>query len=221
MANLLFDYDGTLHQCHKIYISAFRETDAWLTGMGALPSVSRSDADINAWLGCTAGEMWASYAPGLDPGLQKEGSSRIGSSMLKAIKEGKAELYPGALNVLRELKEMGHKLFLLSNCSAVYLETHRSFFGLDSFFTRIVPAEEYGWEPKQVITARLMEEHPGQWAVIGDRRHDKAIAENHSLPFIACLYGYAPEGELDRATRTINALTELPEAVSSIFPEQN
>ena len=55
--NLLFDYDGTLHDTAHIYIPAFRLAYRTLVERGLAPSQDFTDEEIKSWLGYSPKEM--------------------------------------------------------------------------------------------------------------------------------------------------------------------
>ena len=65
MKNLIFDYDGTLHETMRIYGPAFRKNYENLVSRGLAPAREFSDAEISGWLGFTAADMWNRFAPQL------------------------------------------------------------------------------------------------------------------------------------------------------------
>ena len=63
MINLIFDYDGTLHNSIKIYAPAFRSAYASLLERDLAVPKEFSDQEIAYWLGFTAEEMWRGFHP--------------------------------------------------------------------------------------------------------------------------------------------------------------
>ena len=214
--NLLFDYDGTLHDCARIYCPAFRSVDAGLTALGMVPAKARTDEEITRWLGYGAREMWQQYAPQLSEAEREKGSAAIGASMLKSVREGRAALYPHTEETLDAMKKAGHTLLFLSNCKTAYLEAHREHFHLDRWFSGFFCTEQFGWQPKTAVFPAIRERFPGEYVVIGDRFHDMAIAEAYVLKAVGCLYGYGSVEELRVATVLISGIEELVGAVERL-----
>ena len=77
--NLLFDYDGTLHDSSATYLPAFRKTLAWLEEHGYDVDREYSDEQIGYWLGFSAKDMWNSFAPELDDAVKETCSKMIGA----------------------------------------------------------------------------------------------------------------------------------------------
>ena len=209
MTNLLFDYDGTLHNSIKIYAPAFRTAYTYLVDQGFADSKEFTDQEISLWLGFTADDMWRSFFPNLPEEEKEKCSTMIGKEMISLINKGIAELYPETVAVLQKLKNLGYNLIFLSNCKHAYMEAHIKQFRLDRFFSGFYCSEDYGFMPKHEIFESIKTIYSGDYIVIGDRFHDIEISEKHSLQSVGCLYGYGAYNELQHATYRIDKLSEL------------
>lgn len=216
MYNLLFDYDGTLHDCLHIYAPAVRAVYGRMARRGLVPQRPLRDAEIRTWIGLTPDEMWARLAPDL-PGAEKQAAaSQVGQQMLQQVRAGRARLYPGVHGVLVTLQEAGFRLLLLSNCPVDYLQAHAACFGLGRYFADLYCGTQFGYRPKHEIFAALRDRYSGPFAVIGDRRQDMEIALRHGLPAVGCLYGYGGPGELAGADFTVTAPAQLPDCLRQL-----
>ncbi|MGM9885753.1 MAG: HAD family hydrolase [Lactococcus sp.] len=211
MKNLIFDYDGTLHDCVKIYTPAFRYAYTELVNDGLAPKKTFSDAEISQWLGYSAREMWAKFMPELSIEQSQYYGKLIGQKMDKNVADGVAELYPETLSVLTALKNKGYRLIMLSNCQEAYMEKHRTQFGLDAYFDAYYCAETYDFIPKPQIFEQIKSRFDGEFVMIGDRFHDMEVAQVYQIPFVGCLYGFGQAGELDNATYKIHTILDLLE----------
>ena len=213
MTNLVFDYDGTIHNCLKIYKPAFLKACQWLKAHGYPVKDSYSDSEIGYWLGFTSTDMWAMFQPEL-PADQRDCCRHIiGESMAEELKKGNAELFPGAEKALTELKNDGYKLIFLSNCRIRYQQRHTENFGLDRWFDAFYNAEEYGFIPKhEIFRQQVKKDWQGDFIVIGDRFHDIETAVLNGVKSIGCGYGYGSPDELEKADIIICSVTEIPEA---------
>ena len=207
MTNLIFDYDGTLHETMRIYGPAFRKNYALLVSRGLAAPREFTDAEISYWLGFTAGDMWNRFAPQLSDEEKAACSFRIQEEMARLIEDGTARLYPEIPALLDRFKAEGFGIFLLSNCKTVYLERHRKRFSLDRWFDGYYWSEGYGWKTTTDILELLLKEHPGPAVMIGDRILDMRCAADCGIPSIGCAYGYAAERE---EFRTAAAIAEAP-----------
>ena len=63
---VIFDYDGTLHNCAIVYKTAFLKVYDQLVQDGlAQPRMFR-DEEISQWLGYSATDMWNAFMPQLN-----------------------------------------------------------------------------------------------------------------------------------------------------------
>jgi phosphoglycolate phosphatase len=61
VANLIFDYDGTLHNTMKIYEPSFRKAYAYLVSIGKAEERVIESNEISSWLGYSGEEMWKRF----------------------------------------------------------------------------------------------------------------------------------------------------------------
>ena len=212
---LLFDYDGTLHDCSKIYIPAFRKVYETLEKKGIAEKREFTDRQISSWLGYSPEEMWKTFFPSLSPVQAENSSSLIGREMLRSVQEGRACLYDGTEDVLKLLRKKGYLLLFLSNCKRDYMDLHRNHFCLDRFFTAYYCGEDFGYKPKYEIFRQIQADFPGTYVIIGDRFHDMEIAQKHNLKAVGCAYGYGNIEELSCADAIIQNIRQLPESLNT------
>lgn len=210
--NLLFDYDGTLHDSSATYLPAFKKTLAWLEDNGYDVGREYSDEQIGYWLGFSAKDMWNSFAPELDDAVKETCSKMIGAEMRRLTEAGKARLYPGIPATLERLKADGHRLFFVSNCHHSYMQMHRKAFDLDRFFTDFYCCEDYGWIPKADLFPTIQQAWGtgiaahDDFMIIGDRFHDMNMAREHGIRSVGCAYGFGTRDEIADA----DAIAETP-----------
>ena len=219
MADLIFDYDGTIHNSILTYEPAFRKAYQWLVDGGYAEPRDFSAEEISYWLGFNSTDMWNTFQPDLDPEIREKARLMIGEEMARRIEAGEGALYPGAEEALLALREQGHTLIFLSNCRVHYMERHRRVFGLDRFFHRFFCCEEFGFIPKYEIFPRIAGEFQGPFIVIGDRFHDIETAAVNGLRSIGCGYGYGNADELSAADIIIDNISRLPAAVGELLAE--
>lgn len=211
MTNLLFDYDGTLHNCIKIYAPAFRLAYNYLINLGYAPAKAFTDEEISKWLGYSSVDMWNLFMPSLPTNIKEKCSKIIGDEMIRLVKRGKAQLYPNVINTLSKLTQDEYNLIFLSNCKESYMNIHKKQFNLDKYFSAFYCTESFSFKPKHEIFDFIKSNYTGDWIVIGDRFHDIEIAQRHNLKFIGCAYGYGTKDELAGA----NCIAEKPEELYS------
>lgn len=215
--NLIFDYDGTLHNCLLIYAPAFRAVCAKLESEQLIPHRDYTDEEIGSWLGLPSAEMWSSFAPNFTAEQKKAASEFVYRHMIADINSGVARLYPKAGDTLLRLKADGHRLFFLSNCQHKYMTAHQAAFNLSQYFDDMYCAEDFGWRTKAEIFSEIASDHHGSYIMIGDRHHDIEVATTHHIPSIGCAYGYGTTDELAAATHIAHSVEEIPELVAKII----
>ena len=213
---LVFDYDGTIHNTMKIYESAFRETFAWLVENNYTKMQNISSERIAGWLGLNSKEMWNSFLPELPYELKEEASRRVGEAMIKQIVSHRAVWYPGAEEMLNELKNRGYTMLVLSNCKIAYREAHWKEFRMERWFTRYYDCESFAFAPKTEIITQVQREYPGPYIVIGDRKSDLECANACGSPFVGCAYGFGSEGELEGADAMAGDVKDILQCVEQI-----
>ncbi len=214
---LFLDYDGTLHDCIRIYAPAFRKVYQELIAAGIAQPAAFSDQALSRWLGLSVKEMWDDFMPELPQARKEFYGMRIGAEMFRLTSTGHAALYPGAADTLRKLKAQGYRLVFLSNCQRSYLETHRSAFHLTQYFSDFFCAEDFPGDSKWEIYRTVSSHFPGQHVIIGDRKQDMEIAQRFGLPSIGCTYGYGAPGELDSASLLISDVVALESAITHVI----
>ena len=220
MANLIFDYDGTIHESMRTYAPAFRDTMKWLSDSGYIEDKEYSDSEISRWLGFNSTDMWGQFHPELSPEIREKARAMLGENMAQRVENGEGALFSGTEEMLSSLKADGHTLIFLSNCRIHYMERHRRVFRLDRFFDYFYCCEEYDFIPKYQIFRIFSLQHSGRYIVIGDRFHDIETATENGLPSIGCGYGYGSFSELSAADIIVSSVSEIPDAVNSLLNER-
>lgn len=216
MTNLIFDYDGTIHNTMKTYAPAFRSTCRWLYENGYTPELKEySDKQISYWLGFNSTDMWQMFMPELPFEVRETARKMLGRDMGERIDNGEGALFDGAEEMLSLLRSQGYNLIFLSNCRVRYMERHKRVFGLDRFFNRFCCCEDFGFIPKYEIFRKIKDDS-GKFIVIGDRFHDIETATKNNLHSIGCGYGYGSPEELANADIIVDDIREIPDAVKSL-----
>ena len=208
---IFFDFDGTLHNSSKIYMSAFRKAYAYLVDNYLVEKREWADEEISYWLGFTSRDMWRLFLPDLDSESKKECSKMIGFEMMERLKTGQAELYLGVIDTLKYLKQKGYRLVFLSNCSRKYMEVSTEVFSLDLYFDDMFCAEDYDNIPKHEILKIIKSDFPDDMLIVGDRFHDIEAGQLNNIETVGCLYGYHQGDELNSADRLIEDIRQLKE----------
>lgn len=208
---IFFDYDGTLHNSIKIYAPAFRKACSYLAEYGHMAEKQWDDKEISYWLGFNPDEMWRMFMPDLDDETRTKCSRIIGEEMRASIESGKAELYPGTLEVLEFLKSKGIHLIFISNCKSYYRDCHNKLFQLDKYFETLVCSEDYDFIPKHEILKKIKHGSSQDMLIVGDRKQDIEAGRKNNIHTIGCSYGFSLQRELDDADMIIDDILFLKE----------
>ncbi len=221
MTNLIFDYDGTIHNTMKTYVPAFRNTCRWLSDGGYIRPEEYTDRQISYWLGFNSTDMWEQFHPELDCEIREKARIMLGNDMAERVDKGEGSLFEHAEEVLSALKNQGYRLIFLSNCRIHYMERHKRVFGLDRFFDAFYCCEEFDFIPKYEIFRKIKSHHDGEFIVIGDRFHDIETAVKNNLKAVGCGYGYGSPEELAEADIIVNNILDIPDAVKILSSKEN
>lgn len=213
MKNIIFDYDGTLHNSIKIYAPAFRKAYDHLVDEGFAEPRDWKEHEISKWLGYSSKDMWNNFMGHLPEEEKLKCSSIIGEHMVQSMIEGQAHLYEGAIEVLEELKERGYNLIFLSNCKIKYMNEHKRIFNLEKYFHDFYCTEQFEFKPKYEIFKSIKNKYLGEFIVIGDRFVDIEIAKVHNLSSIGCAYGFGTYDELKDADYIAQSVRNILECV--------
>lgn len=212
---LVFDFDGTLHDTAHVYANAVREVYPSLVEEGIAPARELTDDELSRFLGVTAQEMWRTIlACDIDAERLQEVISSVGVLMRAQIERGESRLYPGIAELLTDLKQRGHTLVLLSNCTEAYMASQKKAWKLDGWFSAYYCSETYGNIPKEEFFLSVMRDFPGKYLVIGDREKDFRVGLVHGVPTIACCYGYGNESEWQLADYRAHSVDELASIIA-------
>lgn len=217
MANIIIDFDGTIHDCAKIYVPSFKIGYKYLVDNKLMEYRKYSEEEIISYLGYSPKDMWEKFAPGIPEFNRKIVTEIVADEMEFMTGNGKAALYKGAEEALKNLSDNGHRLLFLSNCLHRYMELHRNVHNLDRFFTDYFCSEDFEYIPKYEIFNKIKEKYSGEYVVVGDRYFDLETAWKHNLKSIGCTYGYGEEHELDKADALISDINQLSDAVEKLL----
>lgn len=133
------------------------------------------------------------------------------------------EIYDGIPELLKCLKEAGKRLAIASSKPTVFVKDILEYFHIQQYFDVIVGSGLDGSRntKEEVVEEALMQLYekekpdPERTVMIGDRKFDIKGAKAHGLHSVGCAYGYAAEGELEKAGAEVivNSVEALKEAL--------
>ena len=221
MINLVFDYDGTIHDPVRVFAPAFRDTFGKYIeekhGCGELWPDSR----IASWFGVSMEVMKADVAPFVTPGEMDRLIADMSENVRARMHSDEQTMFPGTEEVLRTLRQRGLHLILFSKCDRMHIDRQRRTLPLDDYFDDIFCTGDFGDmnEDKAVVFPELAKRFSGPFVIIGDRKQDIDMARRWGLPSVGCAYGYGAEGELEGASALAADISELPRLLDAIIKE--
>lgn len=190
---ILFDLDGTLTDSGEGIIKCYHMT---LTRLG-LPIPN--DETMRSLIG-----------PPLCDGLIKCGvpadtvdeAIRIYRSRYTTVGKFENAPYPGIREMLQQLRELGHRLFVATSKPEATAREILAHFQLDSYFELICGAARDGVRgTKAEVIAYLLEQigHPENIVMVGDTSFDVAGAAAHNIPTIGVSWGFGTVASMKEA----------------------
>lgn len=182
---VIFDLDGTLNRTELVSVAAHQQAQREF----GLPE--RDDATIVSSFGGRAAETFALLAPGLDAaGLAAYTARVIEIERERLPVYGRA--YDGVPAMLAALRAAGRHTAVCSNAVVRYIESVLAALHLHGLIDEIQPLER-GLDKAGTLRLLMRRVHPARAVMVGDRFYDRDAARANGLPFIACLYGFAPD----------------------------
>jgi phosphoglycolate phosphatase len=181
---VVFDWDGTLFDSTALIVQSIQ---AACRDIGApVPDDQRASYVIG--LGLRAAMEHA--APGLDPSRYPLLAERYKHHYF--TRQDALALFPGVLDMLRDLRRRNHWLAIATGKSRSGLDDALATVELDGVFDGSRTADETQSKPHPQMLLELMREfgcEPGRTLMIGDTTHDLELAANAGAPSVAVSYG--------------------------------
>ncbi len=207
---VVFDLDGTLNQTHLYSVKAQR---CALEAMGV-----NSDSFSNERLIACLGKRGEDYARELLPDRPIEDIHRLLALEIEwenRIIHENCACYEGIVSSLKRLKEAGYLTGVCSNSKIAYIQMVLNALEIDAL---IDVRQELIEGLTKADTLRLLLERikPDRAVMVGDRIYDMEAARNNGIPFIGCLYGYAPEEVMSADVKVITG-ADIFDAVKALI----
>jgi phosphoglycolate phosphatase-like HAD superfamily hydrolase len=207
---LIFDLDGTLFRTETAIVPAVR-------GAFEKFGLPRPQAEeVTGLIGAPYGGFYAWLEQRAAPGMMHRLADEIGRRELALVVE-EGQLYPGVREVLQRMRSAMAQMALCSNGPEVYVRTVVDGHGITDFFDAVRWRTE-GDVGKAQMVGDLLERLDARPAVVvGDHRDDIDAARENHICAIGATYGYGAVGEIDGADALIDAVDQLPDAISKLL----
>lgn len=216
--SVIFDLDGTLWDATSV------TAETWVEVLGRHPDITPAqplDSEtIKKYMGLTNEALAEILFPTLpfDEALAlMQESCELEN---KWLPERGGVLYPKVCETLDELREMGVRLFIVSNCQDGYIE---SFLTAHGMYDRFDDWECSGCTGKSKAEniAEIIERNSLKSPIyVGDTVSDSVGARGAGIPFVYCRYGFGEtygRGKTDDFDAAIDEFSWLPAIVEEFY----
>jgi phosphoglycolate phosphatase len=190
---VVFDHDGTLVNSLPVVVEASNGV------MAAFGYERKSRAEIVAGMVHPTVPRLGLLAGTLDLGIQRDMARLYGELAIRFSEL--AELYPGILGLLRDLKGLGLPLAVLSNSEGIFIRTILERLEVDEYFFRLTGEEDMPApkpDPRGLHqTLEMAGCRPQRAVYVGDSRTDLETARAADLQAIGVTWGAHPRVELE------------------------
>lgn len=190
----LFDFDGTIADTGE----GIRKSVAWAAEKLGFAIPDR--ATLDRFIGPPLVDSFMEYC-GMDE-AQAERAVAAYRERYLPIGLYEANVYEGIPELLKTLKARGAYVAIASGKPTIMLERLSEHFALTPLLDAISGTDlgRHGADKRDLILAALPEgTDPAEVCMVGDRRFDIEAAKALGMGAIGAGYGYATEGELERA----------------------
>lgn len=197
---VVFDLDGTLNQTHLFSVPAH------LQALQEFGIEGISEETIISGYGARIDDFIRQNFPHLDAATIQAYIHRASELEKDFIRE-RGKPYDGVPFMLQQLREGGCVTAVCSNASERYIRLVLDSLLLSPLIDEVQPLLP---DMTKVETLRILLDRvaPSSAAMVGDRFFDKEAAEGNHIPFIGCLYGYAPQ-EVSDGDAAVHSASEI------------
>ena len=198
----MFDLDGTLWDATDNIIKAW---DMAISEFDELKDRHITKKELQSVFGLPMDTITDILFPELSDERQREVLKRCCEVENDYLNEHGGVLYPGLLDTLKKLCET-HKLFIVSNGQAGYIESFLNSQDLWDYFTDIRNWGDNPVSKGENIKLVMEKNNIKSAAYVGDTRGDADSAAYAGIDFIFARYGF---GEVKEYKYAIDSITEL------------
>ncbi len=213
---LIFDHDGTLHDSMHIFAPAVHIAEDWVREQG-YDIKTVDDSVISSCLGLNRYDMWGTFGYDADEVILEEMADYVDLQVGRLLKTGCAKWFEGTEAMLDALMAQGVSMVILSNCEKSLADFYWNHFRMEKWFDKFYECESYNFAPKTEIIKIVLEEYKNTGIMIGDRYTDFDCARAAQIPFLACGFGFAAEGELDGADAVADTVGDIPRKIKELM----
>lgn len=202
---IVFDFDGTLADSLSVMLRVYNE----IAAMRGLLEVRDAEWQKLRRMRITEGLRFIGVKPYQVPGLLA-----LGKRQLQAHKH-EISLFAGIADVIKQLSEAGHELYVLSTNSKDIVQSVLAKHGLIEFVHVLGSSKIFGKAQAVRHLIKKLKVDPGNVWMIGDEIRDIQAAKRAHVRIIAVAWGAQPEDILSAAGPT--AIASKPQEIVSLL----
>jgi phosphoglycolate phosphatase len=207
---VVFDLDGTLIATDRFWVQAARVGARRAFDELRIDVELPSTADWMSLVGRPLDQGFVDLFPGLKPEQRRRVQAECVLEEHRLLERGAAALMPGAIELLRSLRERGLRLGVASNCSQAYLEHMLGPALLGPWIDAARCLDSPGVATKADMLAQILESLDTRSAMfVGDRLGDRDAAWANGMPYVQCAFGFSTPAEKFESEARISDLAEL------------
>lgn len=208
MYSIIFDLDGTLWDTTLIVASAWEKS----IQESYDPNFQVSEQMLKGLFGTPITEI----ARILFPSETNERCQELIKNCCKvehdALEAQAPEVYQGVREGLQQLKDAGHRMFIVSNCQKGYIELFMRVSNLEKYFEGTLCVGDTG-EPKGYNIKKIIETHQIENPIyVGDTNGDHQASKEAGVPFVFAEYGFGDTKGQDYSIQQFSDLVSLVRA---------
>lgn len=199
--SIIFDMDGTLWNSSKSV------ADSWNEVIKTLPDtdIRLTEKDIQGIMGLTMDVIADKFFGNVSKERRMEIMYKCSEHENDYLAVHGGILYDGLEETLEKLSQ-NHRLFIVSNCQAGYIEAFLKYYSLEKYFTDHICWGDNELKKGENIKLIMEKNNISDCAYVGDTEGDCEAAYFAGAKFIHAKYGF---GKVSKKDAEINSFTEL------------
>lgn len=212
MKYILFDLDGTLTNPKEGITKCVQHALRYF-------GIEKECDELTSFIGPPLKEQFMKFA-----GLNEKDAEKAVSvyrERFAPIGLFENEIYPGILELLKELKKQGKIIALATSKPTIFATKIVEKYGIAPYLDCVSGSELDGTNVEKSAVVRIAMEtlgaNPEETVLIGDRMHDAEGAKENGIGCIGVSYGFAADGELEKAG--VKIIADTPEELLEILSD--
>ena len=202
--SIIFDLDGTL------WDTTVQVNEVW-NKIAKKYNLEISSEQIKDTMGMTKEEI-IEFIFEDNMELGNEFISECQKAENKYLRENGGTIYTNTLKTLKELRQLGVNLYIVSNCQDGYIQSFLEYYNLDNTFVDYECSGRTGKNKEENIRMIIKRNNMIDAIYVGDTEKDYISATNNKIKFVWTKYGF---GKCDDKVKKVDDIYELIEIIKN------